>query len=236
LVEFNGNEEGDAMRHSEILLILTIIVISNSAQATLVACPACEGGQPDWTASATAFLEGRPINDTPILGGPKGVRLLNEQINFREKANQASNAAGKPEVTSMRNSISMLDISLNDIRAVPNPANSSDAVKIMAIFRNISRNSTTPDGSSMTTDLTGIMVYAGIKNSAGLEVGRVNLKRSSENEYDGFWNARVASDVYNASIRISGYDGTKTFNDVLQIVINASENTTNRVHAIRKLG
>ena len=49
------------MRNSEIILILTVlcIFISSSAQATLADCLACRGAQPDWTESATAFLEGK---------------------------------------------------------------------------------------------------------------------------------------------------------------------------------
>lgn len=52
---------GLIMRNSGLLLILTSMFISGSAQATLANCPACMGKQPDWTQSATAFLEGKPI-------------------------------------------------------------------------------------------------------------------------------------------------------------------------------
>jgi len=58
-------QEGDIMRNSEILLILALMFISNSAHATLAICPACSGEQPDWTKSATSFLEGNSIQDTP---------------------------------------------------------------------------------------------------------------------------------------------------------------------------
>jgi hypothetical protein len=225
------------MRYSEILLILTVMVISNSVHATLATCPACEGDQPDWMASATTFLEGKRINDTPsTLSGPQQARLLNAQIDSRKKANQASNAASNTATTPTNNSTSMFDIGRNDIRAVPNPANFGDTVKIIAVFGNISSNLTTSDNPSKMTDLTSMMVYADIKNSAGLEAGRVNLKRSSENEYVGIWNARVGSDAYNATIETSGPDGSKTFNDALQIVIRGSENATGKVHVIRKLG
>ena len=79
------------MRNSEIILILTVmsIFISSSAQATLANCPACAGVKPDWTESATAFLEGRPINDAPSsLNSPQQARLLNAQIDARKKASK----------------------------------------------------------------------------------------------------------------------------------------------------
>ncbi len=225
------------MRNSEILLILTVMIISNSAHATLTTCPGCRGDQPDWIASATAFLEGKPVNDTPsTLSGPQQARLLDAQIDSRNKADQASNATSNIAAMPTRNSTSMFDISLKDIRAVPNPANFGDTVKIIAVFGNISSNLTTPDKPSKMTDLTRMMVYADIKNSAGLEVGRVNLKRSAENEYAGIWNAHVGSNAYNATIETSGPDGSKSFNDALQIVVRGSGNTTGEVHVIKKLG
>ncbi|MGB7571979.1 MAG: hypothetical protein WBL87_09510, partial [Methanothrix sp.] len=57
------------------------------------------------------------------------------------------------------------------------------------------------------------------KNSAGLDLGSLNLKPSSQNEYSGIWNAGVESDTYNVIIEASGPDGSKTFNDSLQIVV-----------------
>jgi phage terminase large subunit len=81
-----------------------------------------------------------------------------------------------------------------------------------------------------------MIVYADIKNSAGTEVGRVNLNRKSGNEYAGIWNAKVESGAYTATIDASGSGASKTFNDALQIVVSSSKNTTGNSHAIRKLG
>ena len=198
------------MRNSELLLILTLMFISSSAQATLANCPTCMGEQPDWTESATAFLEGKPIQDTPsTLSGPQQARLLNEQIDARKKASQDSDAAANAAETK-RNSTAILDLDLNDIRAVPNPTKFGEEVKIIAVFGNTSFNLTTSDN---------LTVYADIKNSAGLDIGSLNLKPSSENEYSGIWNASVESDTYNVIIEASGPDGSKTFNDSLQIVV-----------------
>ena len=199
------------MRNSVLLLILTLMFMSSSAQATLANCPACMGEQPDWTESATAFLEGKPIQDTPsTLSGPQQARLLNEQIDARKKASQDSDAAANAAAETKRNSTAILDLDLNDIRAVPNPTKFGEEVKIIAVFGNTSFNLTTSDN---------LTVYADIKNSAGLDIGSLNLKPSSENEYSGIWNASVESDTYNVTIEASGPDGSKTFNDSLQIVV-----------------
>lgn len=202
-----AKKEGHIMRYSESLFVLTFMFISISAQATLANCPACMGEQPDWTESATAFLEGKPIQDTPsTLSGPQQARLLNAQIDARKKASQDSDAT----VELKRNSTGILDFDLNSIRAVPNPANLGEEVKIIAFFGNTGSNLTTSDN---------LTVYADIKDSAGLDIGSVNLKQSSENEFSGIWNASMESDTYNVIIEASGPDRSKTFNDSLQIVV-----------------
>jgi hypothetical protein len=78
-----------------------------------------------------------------------------------------------------------------------------------------------------------LTVYIDLKNSAGSDVGRLNLNQSSENEYFGIWNVSVGSDTYNATIEASGPDGSRAFNDALQIVVRGSENTTGKVGVIR---
>ena len=119
---------------------------------------------------------------------------------------------------------------------MPNPAESNDAVKIVTVFENISSNSTTRGNPLKTPDLNSLIVYADIKNSAGLDVGRLSLKPSSGNEYSGIWNVGVGSGTYNATIEASRPDGLKMFNDALQITVRNSTNTTGNVHSIRKLG
>ncbi len=220
------------MRSLEIMLILAFMFISSSAHATLATCPACSGEQPDWTESATSFLEGKPIQDTPTVGSPQQARLLNAQIDARKSASEDSNAADNIVVTMMPNSTPIFDINLNHLYAVPNPAEFNDTVKIVAVFGNISTNITTQDSTSKAADLTNLTVYADIKSSAGLDVGRVNLKQSSENEYSGIWNASAGSGTFNATIEASGPDGSKAFNDALQIIVRGSGNTTGNFNAI----
>jgi hypothetical protein len=223
------------MRNSEILLILALLFISSSAHATLATCPACSGEQPDWTKSATSFLEGNTIQDAPSsLNGAQQARLLDAQIDARKNAGRDSSTANNIAATPERNSSPIFDIHLNNLYAVPNPAKFNDAVKIVAVFGNISNNSATRDGPSRAVDSTNLMVYIDLKNSAGSDVGRVNLNQSSENEYSGIWNASAGSGTYNATIVASGPDGSKAFHGALQIIVKAkgSGNTTGNVSAI----
>ena len=222
------------MRNSEILLILALMFISSSAHATLATCPACSGEQPDWTRSATSFLEGNSIQDTPsTLNGAQQARLLDAQIDAKKKAGEDSNAANNLTATPERNSTPTFDIHLNDLYAVPNPAKFNDDVKIVAAFGNISYNSATLDSPSSAADSTNLKVYIDLKNSAGSDVGRVNLNQSSENEYSGIWNANAGSGTYNATVVASRPDGSKAFHDALQIIVRGSENTISNVSVIK---
>lgn len=228
------------MRNSGILLILSVMVLSSLAPATLAVCPSCGGAQPDWVASATAFLEGKTTNDTPSgLNGAQQARLIDAQIDSKGSPGQAPNAADNSATTPTHISTPTQNIVLNDISAAPNPAYFGDPVKITAVFGNNSSSSqinATPNGLSTSTELTNMAVYASIKNSAGIEISRVNLHRTSGDEYAGIWNASVASGKYNATIDASGSGGSNKFDDALQIVVNGSRNITSNIHAIRKLG
>src|SRR5512137_1950346 len=105
---------GLIMRNPGLLLVLTFMLISSFAQATLANCPACMGEQPDWTQSATAFLDGKPLQDTPsTLSGPQQARLLNAQIDARKKASHASNPAGNATVKPVQDSTASFDIDLS---------------------------------------------------------------------------------------------------------------------------
>jgi hypothetical protein len=243
------------MTKSGILLILTVVVASSLAPVAFAACSHCgvDAADQDWASSAASFIEGKPINDEPSSLSPaQQYRLRNTEFNSSllsgssgQGSNEVSNpvvsntAASNPVVMPTQNLTPTLNIVLNDISAAPNPANFSDAVKITAVFGNNSSSSqinTTPNGLSASTELTNMAVYADIKNSAGTEIGRVNMQRTSGSEYAGIWNANVASGTYKATIDASGSGGSKTFNDALQIVVNGSKNTASNIPAVRNLG
>ena len=240
------------MTKAGILLIFAVVVASSLAPVAFAVCENC-GVDPtdqDWASSAANFMEGNPISDTPSdLTPAQQYRLRNSEFNSSllggssgQGSNEISNpvvsntAASNAAVTPMNTPTPMLNIILDDIRAIPNPSNFSDPVMITAVFGNNSSINATPNNLSTSTDLTNMAVYANIKNLAGTEIGRVNLRRTSGSEYAGIWNANVASGTYKATIDASGSGGSKTFNDALQIVVNGSKNNPSTIHAVRNLG
>lgn len=213
---------GSILGASGLGLIIAFILASGFAQATLADCPACKGEQPDWTQSAIAFLEGKPVQDAPAgLSGPQQARLLNAQIDARKKNNQASNAAGNTAANPANNSTALSELKLNDISAQPNPANLNHEVQINAAIgiTDTGSNSTASGRPAETIDLTNLEVYADIIGPDGSNAGRVNLKPSSESELSGIWNSGAKPGIYNATIELSGPDGSKTFKAALQIIV-----------------
>lgn len=196
------------MTKSVILMVLVSIMVIGAALSfnASAICKNC-GAEEDWSKSASNFLEGKPINDTPpTLSNPQRNRLANSDFNstlLKENTGNSANSANNPAVTT-------LDIGLKNINALPNPANPGSPVMITASFENNSSNSQGISGTNMT-------VYATINNSAGVEAGKVNLEHTSGLEYAGIWNSNPTAGVYKATIVASASGASKMFNDALQI-------------------
>lgn len=213
---------GSILGASGLRLVLAFMLVSGFAQATLADCPACKGEQPDWTQSAIAFMEGKPVQDAPAgLSGPQQARLLNAEIDARKMKSQALNAADNAAANPANNSTALIELELNDISAQPNPANLNHEVQIntdIGITGTVS-NSTASGSPSKTIDLTHFAVYADILGPDGSNAGRVSLKQSPENGLSGIWNGSAEPGIYNATIAVSGPEGSRTFKDVLQIIV-----------------
>jgi len=213
---------GSILGASGLRLVFAFMIVSGFAQATLADCPACKGEQPDWTQNAIAFMEGKPVQDAPAgLSGPQQARLLNAEIDARKKASLAPNGAGSADANPANNSTALSEIKLNELRAQPNPANINHEVQIIAAFDNAGTgsNSTASGSPSKTIDLTHFAVYADILGPDGSDAGRVSLKQSPENGLSGTWNGGAEPGIYNATIAVSGPEGSRTFKDVLQIIV-----------------
>ena len=213
---------GSILRTQGLRLAIAFVFVSGFAQATLADCPACKGEQPDWTQSAIAFMEGKPVQSAPVgLSGPQQARLLNAEIDARKKANQASNAASNAAATPVNNSTGLFEIELNELRSVPNPANLNHAVQIIAAFGNaVTGSNSTPSVSpSKIIEPTDIAVYADILGPDRSDAGRVKLMRSAESVFSGTWIGGAEPGIYNATIVVSGPDGSKTFKDAMQIIV-----------------
>ena len=201
------------MKKSIILLVLVSIMViqaSLSLNAFGAPCVNC-GGEQDWASSASNFLEGKPINDAPpSLSNPQRYRQTNSDFNSSLLKEGTGNLTSNPNNLG---ATSTLNISLKDINAMPNPVNSGKPVMITTLFGNNSSN-------SLGNPVTNMTVHATIKNSAGVEVGKVNLERTSGEEYAGIWNANPTAGVYKATIVASAPGLSKSFNDALQIDVS----------------
>ncbi len=199
------------MTRSGIILITValIVAMANLASTAYATCSTC-GGEEDWSASANNFLEGKPINDTPSsLSNPQQYRLRNTEFNSSLLKENTGNPSNSPSSAAQAPT---LNISLKDALAVPNPVNSGSPAMIIADFGNSSSN--------YLSRATASNVTAIIRNSDNTNVGKVNLKRSSGEEYAGIWNTNVTAGVYKATIVASAYGESKTFDDVLQIEVS----------------
>jgi hypothetical protein len=213
---------GSTLGTSGLRLVFAFMLVSSFAQATLADCPACKGEQPDWTQSAIAFMEGKPVQDAPVgLSGPQQARLLNAEIDARKKAIQAPNPAGNEAANQANNSTALFELELYELSAKPNPANLNHEVQINAAFDNTGSGSGSKVSGSPSNiiDLTNLAVYADILGPDGSDAGRVDLKMSPENIFSGSWNGNAEPGIYNATIEVSGPDGSKTFKDALQIIV-----------------
>jgi hypothetical protein len=207
---------GDIMTRSRILLItVALIVVTASLASTAYAiCTTC-GGEQDWDKSVNSFLEGKPIDDTPSsLSNPQRNRLMNSDFNsklLKEDTGKSANSPNNPVATSTLNT--SINISLKDINAMPNPVNPGSPVMITTSFGNNSSN-------SQGIPVTNMTVYATIKDSAGVEVGKVNLEHTSGDSFAGIWSSNLTAGAYKATIVASALGVSKTFNDALQIDVS----------------
>jgi hypothetical protein len=201
------------MTRSVILLVLASVMLIGASLSfnAYAICTTCGGPDQDWSTSANNFIEGKPINDEPpSLTPAQTYRLRNTEFNsslLNEGSGKTKNSPSNLSVTPT------LDINLKDARAIPNPVNSGSPVMITTSFGNNSSNSQSIPETNMTA-------YATIRNSAGLEVGKVNLERTSGEEYAGIWRANLTAGVYKATIVASASGASKTFNEALQIDVS----------------
>ena len=232
------------MKKSTLILICIAFLMAMTALAFSASalCSTCmqEG---DWGQSASNFLEGKPTSDVPQTFGPKVVRETASQFENTSKATPASGSDANASATSAAAaSVPEVAINLMSINATPDSVNSGSPVKITAVFSvsssiqsenqtGIANNaSTSPAGETLLT------ASAVVKNSAGKDVGVVNLVKSSGNEYSGSWNAQVPAGVYNANIFASSLQGSGNFSDALRINVVAIGNASTNAPAVKNLG
>ena len=80
-----------------------------------------------------------------------------------------------------------------------------------------------------------MIATASIRGITGMEIGKVNLTKSSGNEYSGVWKADVPEGIYNVTLAASSPQASETFADVLQIAV-ISQQCDQRCSDIQNLG
>lgn len=198
------------MKNSILLLtsmafLLSIIALASHASAECSSCMK-EG---DWSQSANAFISGTPISDEPIAFGPKVARATSSQF---EKQDKATDAAGQSSAAAAA------ELILKSINATPAQAYQASTVKITATF---ALNGSAED----QTDLQ-LTAAATIKDSTGKEVDKLNLIRTSGNEYSKDWTVNVSPGIYSVDIVASSLESAGSFANAMQIDVIASGNSS----------
>jgi len=237
------------MMKSGVILIFVFLVVAMASliqNASAEGCSACSGKVPDWTETATDFLNGKVADTTPQLSGPKGARAKNEKFNseFNSRSNSdAKNDLAKNDSIKSGAITPKIEIDLLNISAEPNPAIAGSALKISAVFGEGNKESLQgqADGRNRTTNGTladaneaDMTAWTSIRNKAGEEVGKLILEPISRGEYVGIWNANVAAGTYAVDVTGSGKNWSRSFNDSMQIEINKAPDATGDADASGK--
>lgn len=199
------------MKNSTLFLICMAFLASIVALASFASaqCTSCmkEG---DWSQSAQSFIAGTPISDEPIAFGPKVARQTTSQFDKKDEAESA-------------------EIILKSVNATPAMVNSASAVRITAVFA--------LNGSEQAENQEEVLftATASIKDSTGKEVAKLNLIKTSGNEYTKDWNANVPAGIYSVDIAASSLLGAGSFSDALQIEVVGSGNATEPATATENL-
>jgi hypothetical protein len=219
-----------------VFVFLTIGAASLIQEAYAEGCSSCSAKVPDWTETATDFLNGKVADSASKLSGPKASRMNNEKFNseFNSDSSSSSNSDASNDLD-QSNSVNSglldnpaINIDLQNTDANPNPVVAKSAVKISATFgprdnetlpgRTYGRN-LSDDSSLSDENETEMAAFAFIKNMAGAVVDKLALEPVSKNEYSGIWKANVVTGTYSADVVVTGKDGSRSFNNSIQIVV-----------------
>jgi len=218
-----------------LVCISVILAMLNISSLATAGCSTCGGTEEDWGTSATNFLEGKPVDQTVPLWGPQGARLKNSKMNSESETGDVKNALDSDSIKMGGESKApVLDITLKEIHAMPNPAAPNSPVMITAVFAGDGsqnpKNQTAIGNQTFedvlpAVDQAAMLVLATIKDSAGTEAGNVTLQHTFGNEYAGIWNASSTPGIYKANLKATASGATKTFDEGLQIEVAVTTNT-----------
>jgi hypothetical protein len=166
----------------------------------------------------------------PAEFGPKAVRKTASQFENKTKAAEVTTDRGANAAASSGAQSPTAELILRSINATPALVSSASAVKITAVFA--------LNGSEQAENQTEMQLTAtaSIKDSTGKEVEKLNLIKTSGNEYSNDWVASVPAGIYIVDIAASYLQGSASFNDALQIEVVGSANATDAAPAAQNLG
>ncbi len=213
------------MTKAELILISISVLVAVASFAAIASaeCASCRGEE-NWDASASSFLEGKPISETEPNWGPAAEREKNSQFDKKSESDQSPSASVADAAKTGDGNPSAID--LKSVNAEPITVAAGSPVKIAAVFSvagsNPSGNKSDSSNASAAGNQTPLTAVAIIKNQSGAEVARVDLIQASGGEYTGTWNADVAAGVYGITLVASTADESRTFDDALQIDVTGS--------------
>lgn len=184
-------------------IMAALFILASNAFA---ACSSC-GGEADWSRSADEFMSWDPTGEETAAFG------------INQAANQASDQAALPaqQETAARNAVVKAEagnysgkISLQSINATPASVKSGGTTLITVLFALNQSEWQIPKGSQLS-------VQALIKDSAGAEVERLILIRSSANRYFSNWVADVPPGSYRVDILASSSAEAARFDEALKM-------------------
>ena len=208
------------MTKAELILISISVLVAVASFAAIASaeCASCQGEE-NWDASASSFLEGKPISETEPNWGPAAEREKNSQFDKKSESDQSAAASAADAATTGDGKPSGID--LKSMNAEPITVAAGGPVKIAAVFgiaaSNSSGNKSDSGNASSAGNQTPLTAVAIIKNQSGAEVARVDLIQASGGEHTGTWNADVAAGVYRITLVASTPEESRTFDDALQI-------------------
>lgn len=165
------------------------------APSALAACSSC-GKDADWSRSANEFMDWDPQGEETIAFAPKEAAMPSSQA--QEKAVDYSENYSKI-------------IALQSINATPATVKSYGTTRITAVFA--------INSSEGMEGETQIMAHAQIRDSAGAEVERLILVRSSAYQYFSNWVADVPPGLYRLDIGATSTEEAAMFKEALQIEV-----------------
>jgi thiosulfate/3-mercaptopyruvate sulfurtransferase len=169
----------------------------------------------DWTAhQPSVFLKDIHAEPNPAKTGDI-VRITATFSSGGAEKPTGSNASGETVLSVMQCTVCGGFGSPQGFALLTQENNSTGAVKIGSAPKSL------PQGAS-NGGTAGMSCTATITDSSGKSAGKAILKRVTDDEFSGIWNANIGVGVYEVTLTLSMPSGTKTFKNALELEVQGS--------------